>query len=147
MSRVLRNVAAVVVGFLVASMVNMGIIAVGGSLIPPPANADMTTAAGIREAMPRMTPVQFLMPFLAHALGTLAGALAAAVTAGSHKMKFALAIGVLYLIAGIAMVTMVGGPFWFIAADLVFSYLPMAWLGGTMGVGLTRGRDAAPVLA
>ncbi|HEX8255392.1 MAG TPA: hypothetical protein VF846_19790 [Thermoanaerobaculia bacterium] len=133
----MRNVAAIIIGFAAASLVNMAIITLGSSLIAPPANADMNTIEGIRAAMPRMAPIQFLMPFLAHAVGTLAGAFAAALTAASHKMRFALAIGVIFLASGVAMVSMVGGPLWFIAADLILAYLPMAWLGGRMGMGLT----------
>ena len=42
----------------------------------------------------------FVFPFLAHALGTLAGAFVAAKIAASHKMRFALAIGFLFLLGG-----------------------------------------------
>lgn len=148
MNRVLRSIAAVIAGFAAASLVNMGIITLGGSLIAPPANADMNTMEGLRAAMPRMTPIHFLMPFLAHALGTLAGGLASALIAARHKMRFALAIGVLFLVAGIAMVNMVGGPLWFIACDLLLAYLPMAWLGGRIGMAMTgaRHRTSAAVM-
>ena len=32
------------------------------------------------------------------------------------------------------MVCTVGGPVWFIIIDLVFAYLPMAFLGGKLGL-------------
>ena len=108
----------------------MGIIMVSGKLIPPPAGVDMTTVEGIKAAMPLLSPQHFLMPFLAHALGTLVSALVAAFIAVSHKMKFALGFGVFGLIGGIAAVMMIPAPLWFDVVDLVFAYLPMAYLGG-----------------
>ena len=144
MNPIVRNVLALIAGFIVASIVNMSLVMSSGLVAPPPPGADMTTTEGIRAAMPRMQPIHFLMPFLAHALGTLAGAMTAAAIAASHKTKFALAIGVVYLLAGITMATTVGGPAWFIASDLALAYLPMAWLGAKIGIAMTgRTRTAA----
>lgn len=53
------------------------------------------------------------------------GAFVAAKVAASHKMKFALGIGVLFLLGGIMMVSMFGGPLWFTVVDLIGAYLPM----------------------
>jgi hypothetical protein len=77
-------------------------------------------------------PVHFLMPFLAHALGTLAGAFVAAKLAASHQRQLALGIGVLFLLGGIAAVAMLGGPTWFIATDLLLAYIPMSLLGAAL---------------
>ena len=137
MRSIVRNVLAVIAGLIAASLVNMSIVTGGNLLVPPPAGADMNTAEGLRAAMDRMEPMHFLMPFLAHALGTLAGAFTAALIAATHKMKFAVAIGAFYLIAGLAMVVMVGGPAWFIACDLLLAYLPMGWLGGRLATAMT----------
>tara|TARA_B110000046_G_C12990002_1_gene397415 strand:- start:686 stop:859 length:174 start_codon:yes stop_codon:yes gene_type:complete len=41
----------------------------------------------------------YVFPFLAHALGTLVGAFVAALTAATHKMKFAIAIGCFFYLA------------------------------------------------
>ena len=37
-------------------------------------------------------------------------------------------VGVLFLAGGIANVMMLPAPYWFSAVDLIFAYLPMAWL-------------------
>ena len=50
----------------------------------------MTTAQGIRAALPKLEPRHFLFPFLAHALGTLAGAFSAAKAASGNRMTAAL---------------------------------------------------------
>ena len=49
--------------------------------------------------------------------------------AASHKMYFALGIGVFFLIGGISMVFMIPAPVWFIVADLSLAYIPMGWFG------------------
>ena len=77
------------------------------------------------------------MPFLAHAFGTLAGALAAYLIAATHRTQIAYVIGAVFLCGGIAASFMIPAPAWFIALDLLVAYLPMAWLairsGGTAG--------------
>jgi hypothetical protein len=49
-------------------------------------------------------------------------------------MKFALAIGVLFLIGGIAVNYLLPGPLWFSVIDLVIAYIPMAYLGGRIAI-------------
>lgn len=132
MNSILRNIMAVIVGVFVGSFVNMGIIMISSSIIPPPEGVDMTTSEGIIAAMPLLSAKHFIMPFLAHAIGTLAGALLAALIAATHQMKFALAIGGVFLIGGIMMVFQVNAPLWFDITDLVLAYIPMAYLGGKM---------------
>lgn len=142
MNPIVRNVLAVIAGVVVGSVVNMGLVNLGALLVPVPDGADVTTVEGLRASIKSFAPINFLFPFLAHALGTLAGAFVAAKVAASHKLKFAFGIGVLYLAGGIAMVAMVGGPLWFIAADLLLAYLPMAYLGAVLAGG-TASRAAA----
>ena len=133
MNTILRNVLAVVAGVVAGSVVNMALATLGPSLVPPPAGVDVTNAQGLAKAMPLLEPRHFVMPFLAHAIGTLAGALVAFLVAASHKARFAYAIGAVFLCGGIAASFMIPAPAWFIALDLVVAYLPMAWLGARIG--------------
>lgn len=71
----------------------------------------------------------FVFPFLAHAVGTLVGALTASLIGASVRLYLALIVGGLFLIGGIAAALMIPAPAWFIAADLLIAYIPMAWLG------------------
>ena len=135
---ILRNIAAVVAGLLVGSVVNMAIVMLGPALVPPPPGVDMTTAEGLQQAMPLLQPKHFVAPFLAHAVGTLVGALLAYGIAGSRKTLFAWVIGVLFLCGGIAASAMIPAPTWFKAADLLFAYLPMAWLATLIGARMRR---------
>lgn len=132
MNPILRNILAVIAGIVVGSVVNYGIIGISGSIIPPPEGADLSTTEGLIEAIPLMQIKHFIFPFLAHALGTFVGALVAGLLAATHKMKLALLIGVVFLIGGITMVFMVPSPTWFTIVDLVFAYIPMAFIAGKL---------------
>jgi hypothetical protein len=132
MNMTIRNILAVIVGLVAGSAVNMGIIMISGSVIPPPEGVDNTTAEGLKAGMHLFQPKHFLFPFLAHALGTFAGAFLVALIAVNHKMLFAMAIGVFFLAGGIFMVITLPSPVWFAIVDLVGAYLPMAYLAGKL---------------
>ena len=128
-----RNILAVIAGLVVGSIVNMGLVTLGHAVIAPPAGVDISSMEALAAAMPQFGPEQFIFPFLAHAGGTLVAALVATLIAVNHKMKIAMAVGVLFLIAGIVAVTMLPAPLWYDVIDLLFAYIPMAWLGGKLG--------------
>lgn len=129
MNSTLKNILAVVAGLVVGSMVNMGIVMISGSIIPPPEGGDITTMEGLKSTIHLFEPKHFLFPFLAHALGTLVGAFVAAKLAASRKMVMALIVGLFFLIGGAINISMLGGPIWFSALDLIVAYIPMAYLG------------------
>lgn len=126
---ILFNVAAVIAGLLIGGFLYGTIISVSNNIIPPPAGADLKTEAGLKAAMHLMEPKHFLMPFLAHALGTLVGAFVCTKIARTHQLILALIIGAIFLSGGIMMVMMLPSPLWFTALDLGLAYIPMAWLG------------------
>jgi hypothetical protein len=135
----LRNVLAILAGVVIGSAVNMALITLGPSLIPPPAGVDVTNAESLGKAMHLFEPRHFAMPFLAHALGTLAGALVAYLIAAKHRAAMAWVIGAVFLCGGVAASFMIPAPAWFIAVDLLAAYLPMAWLGIQIGSRLKPG--------
>jgi len=132
MNPIVRNVLAAIAGFVIGSVANLLLVNLGMIVVPLPEGADVSTTEGLRESMKLFKPVNFIFPFLAHALGTLSGAFVAARLAASHRMKFAIGIGAAFLLGGISMVVMCGGPVWFIASDLLLAYLPMGFLGGLL---------------
>lgn len=143
MPKLMRNVIAVLVGLVIGGCVNMGLIMLSPALVPPPTGVDMTTEEGLARGMKLLQPRHFVMPFLAHALGTLAGALAAYLMAASHKARFAYAIGFVYLCGGVAACFMIPAPAWFMALDLLVAYLPMAWLAIRIGTRMQSGTASA----
>lgn len=140
MTTILRNILAVILGIVLGSIVNMTLITIGPNVFPPPEGVDMHDMESIRSSMDRFEPKHFVFVFLGHALGTLVGALVAYLVAGSYRSVFPYIIGVFFLIGGIAMAVMVGRATWFTAVDLVFAYLPMAWLATLIGRGIV-GRE------
>lgn len=126
---ILKNVGAVIAGILVGSIVNMAIISVGPLLIPLPDGVDMNDMDQFAENLKKLEPVNFLVPWLAHAVGTLAGSWLTVKLAASVRFALAMVIGFFFLLGGLAMVMIYRGPIWFCVADLVAAYLPMAYLG------------------
>lgn len=133
MHPIVRNILAVLLGVVVGGAVNMGLIMISGSIISPPEGVDVTNSESLKESMHLFEPRHFLFPFLAHALGTLVGALLVARVAVGHQMKLALGIGGFFLLGGIANAFMLPAPAWFIAVDLILAYLPFAWMGWKLG--------------
>lgn len=142
MNSILRNILAVVVGWIGGSAINMGLVNLGHSVFPV-AGLDPTDMQALAEVLPTLDAKHFLFPFLAHALGTLVGALIASWVAANHKMKFAWGIGALFLIGGIWVNYVLPGPLWFTIGDILFAYLPMAWLGGQLGLKLSKSATTA----
>ena len=128
-----RNILAIIIGWFIGSAVNMGLIETGHTLIPIE-GLDPNDTKALAKVMPTLSAKYFIFPFLAHALGTLIGAIVAGWIAASHKMKFSLAIGVLFLLGGIVVSFMLPAPIWFIACDIIIAYIPMAWLGGLIAL-------------
>lgn len=135
MNPIIRNILAVILGLLGGSIVNMGIVNLSGSIIPMPDGADIKSMEGLQATIHLFEPKHFLMPFLAHSMGTLIGAYLAALIAATYKMRFAITIGVFFLIGGISAVAMIPAPMWFNITDLVLAYLPMGYLGGRLAIG------------
>ena len=143
MPNLLRNVLALLAGVAIGGGVNMALITLSPSLIPPPAGVDVNSAESLSKAMHLFEPRHFIMPFMAHAVGTFAGALAAYLIAASYKAQVAYMIGAVFLCGGVAASFMIPAPTWFIALDLLAAYLPMAWLGVYFGARIGKKTDGA----
>lgn len=137
MNPTLKNILAVVAGLIMGSIVNMSIIMMSSAIIPPPEGADVTTMEGLKATMHLFEPKHFLMPFLAHALGTLVGAFVAGLIAVNTK-KMAMVIGIIFLIGGSITAYQLSSPLWFVLVDLILAYLPMAYMGGRFAMGKGR---------
>jgi hypothetical protein len=140
MARFFRLLLAVLLGLVVGSVINMGLIMVSGKLIPPPAGANVATMEGLKASMHLFEAKHFVFPFLAHALGTFAGAFVAGVLAPGRSIVPAAIVGGLFLLGGVTNVFMLPAPAWFGAADLLLAYLPTAWLGQALAARWRVGR-------
>lgn len=119
MNPIFSYIISIIAGIIIGAIVNIGLVTLGGKLYP----IDIENMLEIKSITP------FVFPFLAHALGTIAGAFVASKIATSKKQAFAIAIGAWFLLGGVAMVMMFPAPTWFVVLDLVLAYLPMGYLG------------------
>ncbi len=129
MNPIIKNILAIIAGWLVGSVINLSLVRTGHTLIPIE-GIDPNNMDDLAAALPNLGFEYFIFPFLAHAIGTLSGAIIAGLIAVNHKMKFSLAIGGLFLLGGIMVNFMLPGPVWFTITDIVIAYIPMAWIGG-----------------
>lgn len=134
MNSSLKNILAVAAGIAVGALINMGLIILGGSLIPPPEGVGAANTESLAQNMDLLESRHFLVPLIAHALGTLVGAFVTTKVASVPALRLALIIGFFFLFGGMANIMMLAGtPTWFIVLDLLLAYLPMAWLGYYLG--------------
>lgn len=126
-----RKVLAVLTGIVIGNIVNGGLITIGPMFIVAPADVDVNDIESIKANFHLYEFKDFVIPFLAHALGTLVGAFTAAKIAKQDEIKYGLGIGVFFLIGGIAMSYMIYHPI-FSPIDLIVAYIPMGWLGAKL---------------
>lgn len=126
----MRNILAIIIGLFVGGMTNGAITKINGTLIPLPEGVDMSTTQGVAEAMSVLEFKHFAIVFLAHAVGTLVAALVATLIAKPKRRYIPIIIGLAFLIGGSIMVYLLpNAPILFSITDLLFAYLPMAFLG------------------
>jgi hypothetical protein len=129
----LKLTLAVIAGILIGGSVNMGIIMLGGYIVPPPPGVDASNPESIAASIHLYEAKHLVTPLLAHAIGTLVGALIAYLIAPRLKILMAFIIGGFFLLGGISVSFMIPAPWWFIVIDLLAAYIPMAWLGIFIG--------------
>ncbi len=132
MNPIIKNILATIAALFAGGAVNMAIITISGSIIPPPEGADVTTMEGLKASIHLFEARHFIMPFLAHAMGTFVGALIISILAANNKLKFAIGIATFNFLGGLIMVLSLDAPLWFEITDLLFAYLPMGFLANKL---------------
>ncbi len=131
MNPIVKNILGLIVGILVGGLVNAGIVNFGSSIFPPPAGVDPNDIESIRSNMHLYEVKHFIVPYLAHVLGSLVAAFVA-VKISNNKIISIIA-GAFFIIGGGVMIGMVPEtPIWFTVIDMV-SYIPAAILGYLIG--------------
>jgi len=129
--RALRSVAAVVIGFVAASIVMMVVEYINGHVLYPglAKSAEGVTDREALRAIFAAAPVGSLLVVIAGwILGGLAGGWAAAKIAGRSGVTHGVALGVLLTCAGVANNIALPPPLWFWVASVVV-LLPSAYAG------------------
>ncbi len=117
-----KYIAILIFGILIGMLVNMGLIIIGGTILPLPENFEPMNAIN-------WDIKYFLFPFLAHSIGTFSGAFIASKLSNNYHIIIPLIVGICFLSGGIYMVMILPAPTWFICLDLIVCYIPMALLG------------------
>ena len=124
----IQNILGLLLGIIIGSIINMSIITISGNLIPLPLGVNPEDVNSLRENIHLFESKHYIMPFLAHALGTLSGAFIASKIAVTKKKVYAYIVGLFFLVGGISAAFMIGTPILPTTIDLLFAYLPMAWI-------------------
>lgn len=142
MKSILKNTAVLIFAIIVGGLVNMGLVIFGPVIIPAPSGVDVTDVESIAASMHLFEPKHFIFPFLAHAIGTLTGAVVAYMMVVSHSSVFAYVIGGVFMLGGIVNAFMIPSPVWYLFVDLLAAYIPMAWLGTIIGKHIRKPPDS-----
>ena len=129
MKQIVLCFLAIFAGALIGSVANMLIISFSTTIIPLPKGADNSSIKSLEQTIHLFQFKHFIMPFLAHSVGSLIGVTIAAWIAPRNKLLVALTIGSFFLIGGAMMVFQLPSPIWFNIIDLTLAYLPMSWIG------------------
>ncbi len=127
-----KNILFLIASLVIGGAINGGIIFLGPNIIPAPEGVDPTNMESIKSNAHLYSAKHFIIPFLAHALGTLVGAFAISKLALSNHKRFALIIGGVFLLGGLMMAIQLPGFWKFSIVDLLLAYFPMALLGWTL---------------
>lgn len=128
MNPVLKNVLAVIAGWLGGSFLNMTLVMLGTSVIPA-IGYDTTSMETMAATAHVLEAKHYIFPFLAHALGTLLGGFIAAKIAATKAKGMALIVGAIFFLGGLTAGLMMSPPMWMMVGDLALAYFPMAYLG------------------
>ena len=128
MNWILRNILVFIVGLVAFHFTNLGLMSLIMKLIPPPEGYVV-----MEPNFSLLGPVDFLVPFIAHAGGTFAGAYIVSGWAATWNKGFALVIGSLAFLGGLAVAFMFKLPIWVIFVDLILCYFPCALLAHKLG--------------
>ena len=134
MRSALKNVASVILGFIVASVVMMLVEMLNGHVLYPElskAARAATNPEAVRALMASVPTGAMVVVLLGWLLGGVAGGWVTGRIAAAAGLRHALILGVLLTLAGIANNLMLPPPLWFwVAGMLVLG--PAAYLGGVL---------------
>lgn len=128
--RYLRSVIAIAVGLALGGTLNLLLLQGSAALLATPSFPDL------------LEPRHYVAQFLAHAISTFVGALAAYLIAARFRTHIAYAIGAIFMFTGFVTGSANGLPTGFLTLKLLGAYLPMCWLAIKAGQRLEQSWSA-----
>ena len=129
-----KNIAAAVIGVVIAGILVWAVEAIGHMVYPPPPGLDFADADAMRSYVAALPVGPFLFVGAAWFIATFGGTFAACKIGNAKPMIFAAVVGGLMLIATAANLIMIPHPVWFSILGVV-GIIVAAWLGMTLGAG------------
>ncbi len=142
MRSALRSIAAVIAGFVTASLVMMIVESINGRMLHPElakAAEGLKDRQAIRALLATAPVGAFLVVILGWILGGLAGGWVATKVSGQGTLRPALVLGALLTLAGVANNVMIPPPLWFWIVSLAV-FVPSAYGGARFSVRPTGSR-------
>jgi len=131
MNPILKNILGLISGLVIGALVNSGIVTFGGSMIPPPTGVDPNDFESIKANMDLYELKHFVVPYLAHILGSFVAAFVAAKICNNKIIS--IVAGSIFILGGAMVIYMIPEtPMWFSILDLI-SYIPAAIVGWMLG--------------
>lgn len=127
-----KNIAAGVVGIIVAGALVWLVEKIGHSVYTPPPDLDFADAEAMRAYVATLPMGAFLFVAGAWFLATLGGVVTACKIGNANPMIYAGVVGGLMLIATAANLIMIPHPLWFSIVGVV-GIIVAAWLGMKLG--------------
>lgn len=120
--QIVRSIAAVILGFVVASVLMVCVESFNGKVLYPElgkAAEGLTDPAKVAELMASAPAGALLVVIFGWGLGGFVGGIVATLIAGRRSMRPGIVLAVLLTLAGLANDLMLGPPIWFWPAGLL----------------------------
>ena len=114
--RYLRSVVAMAVGLALGGGLNLLLLQASAALLATPSFPDL------------LEPQHHIAQFLAHAISTFIGAIAAYLIGARFRTHIAYAIGAIFMFTGFVTSSGSGAPTGILMLNSICAYLPMCWL-------------------
>ena len=122
----IRNIAAAIIGLVIAFALIMAIEKVGHMIYPPPPDLDFSDPEAVRPYIATLPILALLFPMFAWMIGTFSGSLVACVIGTVRPLAFAVVVGGLVLAGTIANLIVIPHPLWFSALSVI-GIVASAW--------------------
>lgn len=134
----IRNIVAVIVGFVAGSVFNMAMVSASHHVYPLPEGLDPNDFDAFKTHVEAhgLPTGALVMVLVAHAGGSFVSGFVCGLIARRSWYAAAIGLGILWTCGGIAMLMMLPSPVWFAILDVVL-YIPASVLGVRLGAALT----------
>ncbi len=138
----IRKILAILVGAIAGGVVNMALVTLSNVVYPLPEGIDPNDFEAFRAHVEAhgLATGALLIVLAAHSGGSFVSGFVCGLIAMRPWYLAAIVLGLLWTCGGVAMLTMLPAPIWFVVADVLL-YVPAALLGVKLGGALTGRRS------